>query len=150
MMYLRMSSLLVTLAPGIDSWTTMGRMASVWKNDLERLKACTATSRSVGWERWFGLTRGRSRIELDVMLTYPRDSGDTGIVTMVPKRLLGSLPARDAALVSYSTCQRLSWNEMPSAVVLTSGQSAGNRARSARAETLRLLRYGSGTFSHPM
>jgi hypothetical protein len=33
---------------------------------------------------------------------------------------------------------------------LTSGQSAGNRDRSARAAALRLVRYFSGSFSHPM
>jgi hypothetical protein len=39
------------------------------------------------------------------MLTYPRDNDDTGTVTIIPKRLLGSLSASDAALISYSTSQ---------------------------------------------
>lgn len=99
MMKSRISASLVTFEPGVTSLITNGFMACVSKNERARLKACTATPRSVGCESWFGLTVGRSRVELDVMLTQPLDNGETGTVTMVPYRLLGSVFATRAAAV---------------------------------------------------
>ena len=61
-----------------------GFSASVVKKERARLKAWTATSRSVGWESWFGLISGGSRVELEVMFTQPRERGVTGMAMTVP------------------------------------------------------------------
>ena len=84
MIYSKIASSLVTFKPGLASCTTKGFMAWVWKNERARLKACTASSRSVGWESWFGFMEGGSRVELEVMLTQPLDSGATGEQMIVP------------------------------------------------------------------
>lgn len=131
-MCFKIASSLVTFESGTAYLTAIDFMACVSKKERARMKACTATSRSVGCESWFELTMGKSRVELEVMLTQPLDKADTGATMTVPYRLLGSeLPTAVVAPISYSN----------------SGQSVGNMAKSALEPTLSLLRYGSVMFS---
>jgi hypothetical protein len=57
----------------------------------------------VGWESWFGFMEGGSRVELEVMLTQPRERGATGETMTVPNCLSGSeAPKRTlVAPISY-------------------------------------------------